>query len=123
MTYPARNTPPAVCTGGVDEPERAVGFPLRFRQFRHGPFTGCRWFETFVPAYETVNYGWHVDLTDRFGVEQYPFGKDATLSLLCHERSSAAEEPQVEIRSDRPVTVEIFWDEGRRSKTVTVDGN
>lgn len=61
-------------------------------------------------------------LTDRFGVERYPFGTDATLSLLCAERGDASEEPQVEIRSDKPVTVEIFWDEGRQSKTIAVNG-
>ena len=66
---------------------------------------------------------WNIDLTDRFGVEQYPFGTDATLSLLCGERSSTADEPQVEIRSNRPVTVELYWDEGRQSRTITVDGS
>lgn len=61
---------------------------------------------------------WNIDLTDRFGVENYPFGPDAILSLLCEERVSAAEEPQVTVASDRPVTVEIYWDGGRQSKTV-----
>ena len=65
---------------------------------------------------------WNIDLTDRFGVENYPFGAEATLTLLCESRSSAAEEPQVEITSDRPVTVEIFWNNGRSSKTVQVKG-
>ena len=61
---------------------------------------------------------WNIDLTDRFGVENYPFGPEATLSLLCEERGSAAEEPQVTITSDQPVTVEIYWDGGSQSKTV-----
>ena len=50
-------------------------------------------------------------------------GAAATLSLLCEERGSISEEPQVQIKSDRPVTVEIYWDEGQQSKTVTVSGN
>ena len=50
-------------------------------------------------------------------------GADATLSLLCEERGNISEEPQVQIKSDRPVTVEIYWDEGRQCKTVTVSGN
>ncbi len=66
---------------------------------------------------------WNIDLKDRFGVERYPFGTDATLSLMCGARDSVSEEPQVEIRSDRPVTVQIFWDEGRQSKTVIAGGN
>ena len=65
---------------------------------------------------------WNIDLTDRFGVENYPFGTDATLTLLCESRGSAAEEPQVEITADKPVTVEIYWNNGRNSKTVQVKG-
>ena len=53
---------------------------------------------------------WNIDLTDRFGVENYPFGADARLSLLCAERGDISQEPQVDIRSDRPVTVEVCWD-------------
>ena len=75
------------------------------------------------PDADSNTIRWNIDLTDRFGVEKYPFGADATLSLLCAERGDISEEPQVEIRSDRPVTVEIFWDEGRQSKTVAVGGN
>lgn len=52
-------------------------------------------------------------------MERYPFGTDATLTLVCEKRGSTAEEPQVRISADRPVTVEIFWDGGRQSKTVT----
>ncbi len=63
---------------------------------------------------------WHVDLTDRFGVERYPFSTDATLSLICEAREDVSEEPRVTITSDRPVTVEIIWDGGSQSKTVEV---
>ena len=65
---------------------------------------------------------WNIDLTDRFGVENYPFGPDATLSLLCAKRGDISEEPQVEIQSDKPVTIEIFWDSGSQSKTITAGG-
>ena len=63
---------------------------------------------------------WHVDLTERFGVENYPFGRDATLSLICEARENAQAEPEVHISSDRPVTVELLWDGGKRTKTVAV---
>lgn len=62
---------------------------------------------------------WHIDLTDRFGVENYPFGKDATLSLICEERGDVSDEPVVHIASDRPVTVEIIWNNGKKSKILT----
>ena len=71
------------------------------------------------PDAEHGRIDWYVDLTDGFGVENYPFGTDATLSLHCEARANAAEEPEVRIESDRPVSVEIFWDGGRQSKTVT----
>ena len=74
------------------------------------------------PEAENNVIRWHIDLTDRFGVENYPFGTEATLSLICEARESEAEEPQVEIVSDRPVTVEIYWDNGTRTKTVDVAG-
>ena len=64
---------------------------------------------------------WHIDLTDRFGVERYPFGKDATLSLICDQRQSESDEPVVHITSDRPVTVELIWDSGKQRKTVNVE--
>ncbi len=63
---------------------------------------------------------WYVDLTDAFGVENYPFGTDATLTLKCEKRKNAAAEPQVTVTSDKPVTVRVFWDGGRQSKTVKV---
>ena len=63
---------------------------------------------------------WHIDLTERHGVERYPFGKDATLSLLCEARKSAQDEPTVRITSDRPVTVELYWDGGKQSKVLTL---
>ena len=52
-------------------------------------------------------------------MDKYPFGKDATLSLQCATRQSEADEPQVTVTSDKPVTVRIFWNNGTQSKTVT----
>jgi hypothetical protein len=64
---------------------------------------------------------WHINLTERHGVKRYPFGKDATLTLLCEERTGIHDEPQVTITSDRPVTVELFWNNDTQYKTITVD--
>lgn len=61
---------------------------------------------------------WHINLTERHGVERYPFGKDATLSLLCDARKSEHDEPTVQIESDRPVTVELWWDNDTKKKTI-----
>lgn len=66
------------------------------------------------PNAEKNTISWHINLLERHGVEKYPFGKNATLTLLCEGRSSKEEEPQVTVQSTEPVTVEIIWDGGRR---------
>ena len=52
---------------------------------------------------------WNINRTERHGILKYPLGKENTVDLICPERKSAEEEPFVEIRSDKPVTVEICW--------------
>ena len=66
------------------------------------------------PNAEKNTISWHINLLERHGVEKYPFGKNATLTLLCEERSSKEEEPQVTVQSTEPVRIEIIWDGGRR---------
>ena len=61
---------------------------------------------------------WHINLTERHGVERYPFGRDATLTLLCGARTSEHDEPEVQIESDRPVTVELWWDNDSKKKII-----
>ncbi len=61
---------------------------------------------------------WHINLTERHGVERYPFGRDATLTLLCGARTSEHDEPAVQIESDRPVTVELWWDNDSKKKII-----
>lgn len=63
---------------------------------------------------------WYINLCDRHGIEKYPFGNNGELTLVCEERKNAAEKPVVTIKSDVPVTVELFWDEGRQSETISV---
>lgn len=66
------------------------------------------------PDAEKNTISWHINLLERHGVEKYPFGKSATLTLLCEERSNKNEEPQVTVASTEPVTVQIIWDGGTR---------
>ncbi|MBR2987792.1 MAG: glycoside hydrolase [Clostridia bacterium] len=51
---------------------------------------------------------WQIHLTEEHGVHDYPLG-DATVDLICHARSSPDEKPTFTLRSDRPVTVEVHW--------------
>lgn len=52
---------------------------------------------------------WDVNRTERHGIEKYPFGKDNTVDLICAERKSADEEPEVTVKSEKPVTVIVRW--------------
>ncbi len=51
---------------------------------------------------------WHVNRTERHGIEQYPLG-DATVDLICEARGSEDEKPVITVKSDKPVTVEVIW--------------
>lgn len=66
---------------------------------------------------------WHINLTERHGVERYPFGTDATLLLLCDARENVHDEPVVHITSDSPVTIELFWDNDTKSKVIEPEVN
>ncbi len=52
---------------------------------------------------------WDVNRTERHGIERYPFGKDATVDLVCEARASDEEEPKITVRSDKPITVVVKW--------------
>ena len=73
------------------------------------------------PDAEQNTIRWHINLPERHGVERYPFGKETTLTLICEKRDSPHDEPVVTITSDKPVTVELFWDNDTKRKTLTID--
>jgi glycogen debranching enzyme len=52
---------------------------------------------------------WDVRLLDEHGVEGYPFGAKGVLDLRCSARSSALEQPRIEIRSTVPVKLKVHW--------------
>lgn len=62
---------------------------------------------------------WYVNLTERHGIEQYPFGKDGELSLICEERKSKDEEPQINIKSNIPLTLDVIWGDEKK-KTLKI---
>ena len=61
-----------------------------------------------IPDAPKRKISWHINLTDRHGIENYPLG-DATVDLICDARASASERPQIHVRSDIGVEVEVFW--------------
>ena len=51
---------------------------------------------------------WRINLTERHGVERYPFG-GKVVELLCEARDNADEEPCVTVKCDTSVKVRVIW--------------
>lgn len=64
--------------------------------------------------YPSGTITWHVHLTEEHGVCRYPWGTDATISLMCSARNGPDEEPVVTVESDVPLTVDVRWPSGSR---------
>lgn len=52
---------------------------------------------------------WHINRTQRHGVERYPIGGGKFADLVCDERKSADEKPCVHVKSQMSIQVEILW--------------
>ena len=59
-----------------------------------------------------------VNLTEAYGIDRYPFGLDGLVAIKVKSRSSATQEPQVEITSDVPLELTVLW--GDKQKTANV---
>ncbi|MBQ2704935.1 MAG: glycoside hydrolase [Clostridia bacterium] len=52
---------------------------------------------------------WNIELTEKHGVEQYPFGTEGELTLMCEARQNADEKPQITFKSNIPLELEVRW--------------
>ena len=52
---------------------------------------------------------WHVRLTGRHGVERYPLGGGSFADLLCAARPNSQTPPQLSVRLDRSLILEVHW--------------
>ncbi len=52
---------------------------------------------------------WEVNITDEHGVENYPFGKNEIINLICRKRNNIMEEPMIEIKSNDPILLKVRW--------------
>lgn len=64
---------------------------------------------------------WDIRLTDEFGVNRYPYGKDGIVSFICQKRSNEKEEPQIKVKSNKPFKLKVIWEGG--SKILDIKGN
>lgn len=62
---------------------------------------------------------WDVRLLEEFGVRQYPFGQNGLLDLHCASRPSPQRRPDIHVRPNIPLTVELIWTGGR--ETIAID--
>lgn len=51
---------------------------------------------------------WKINLTEKHGIKQYPFG-DCTVDLLCEQRDSCDSEPVIYLTSDKPITLKVEY--------------
>lgn len=56
---------------------------------------------------------WHINRLEKHGIEKYPFGTDGELTLICEKRNSPQEKPNVTVKSNIPVTVEVIWGDNK----------
>ena len=61
---------------------------------------------------------WDVRLLDEHGVDDYPFGKEGRLNVLCAARNTLSEKPQVKVQSTVPLEVELRWQGGSETFNV-----
>lgn len=52
---------------------------------------------------------WRVNHTERHGITNLPFGKGNNVDLVCNERTSLDEEPEILIKSTSPVEVLVIY--------------
>lgn len=63
---------------------------------------------------------WDINLTEEHGVKRYPFGVDGEMTLICKERKSPDDKPEIVLESNIPVTLEVIWGKNEK-KTITIE--
>jgi len=58
---------------------------------------------------------WDIRLLEEHGIENYPFGKEGIISIKCKKRKSYLEEPEIKVKSNISLTIEIIWNNGKKN--------
>jgi glycogen debranching enzyme len=64
---------------------------------------------------------WDINLLEEHGIKQYPFGNNGVLTLLCKERASIDETPDVIFESNIPIELEIIWGSDGNKKSIIIN--
>ncbi len=52
---------------------------------------------------------WRIGNLNRHGIERIPIGRDLFANLICEARKDDNEKPVITVRSDKPLTVKVFY--------------
>ncbi|WP_099463943.1 MGH1-like glycoside hydrolase domain-containing protein [Parabacteroides provencensis] len=59
-----------------------------------------------------------VNLTESYGIKRYPFGTEGLVDIKVKPRTSATQEPQIEISSNTPFELTVLW--GDKQKVINI---
>ncbi len=63
---------------------------------------------------------WSVQLLEKHGIENYPFGTNGVLNLICQPRSDVNETPQISVKSNIAVDIEVIWGDEERNNSMII---
>jgi hypothetical protein len=53
---------------------------------------------------------WDIRLLDEHGINQYPFGENGKIDLLCKNRKKTTEEPSIRVKSNVSLNLKLIWE-------------
>lgn len=59
-----------------------------------------------------------VNLTDEYGVKQYPYGLNGSIDILCKKRNDPKEKPSLSITTNEPFKLIVKWQGGQLEKNI-----
>lgn len=66
------------------------------------------------PTQEKDTIIWDIQLTDEFGVKQYPYKQQGLIDFWCAKRKQPTDEPEVIISSNRTFNLKLIWKNGSK---------
>ena len=54
---------------------------------------------------------WRLSKLEKHGIKKLPTGRDSYVTLMCEERKSENERPEITVESDKPIKVKVIYGE------------
>ena len=52
---------------------------------------------------------WRLSKLEKHGIKKLPVGRDSFVTLMCEERKSENERPEITVESDKPIKVKVIY--------------